>query len=97
MKIKHYAQPLKTLAKSSIENVILEIAVAIVSGTLSLASYKTGFGILFFPMFAVFCLCMLGISLSITLAIKEYIVEKRKHNKSIMARTQNAWFALLRR
>jgi hypothetical protein len=77
LKIKHYAQPLKTIASSAFDNCGWEIVVAFVSGIFCYASYSTGFGILFFPMFAVFCLTVLSMLLNVFFAIKECLSERQ--------------------
>jgi len=73
LKIKHYAQPLKTIAKSAIENFLWELAVLFISGVLSYVSYQTGFGILFFPMLAVFCIALFSILVTVFFQVKERI------------------------
>jgi hypothetical protein len=73
LKIKHYAQPLKTIAKSTVENFLWELAVLFISGVLSYVSYQTGFGILFFPMLAVFCIALFSILITAFFQLKERI------------------------
>jgi hypothetical protein len=77
LKIKHYAQPLKTIASSAFDSCGWEIAVAFISGVFCYSSYSTGFGILFFPMFAVFCLSVFSMLLNVFFAIKENINERQ--------------------
>ncbi|MBO9492048.1 hypothetical protein J7384_16930 [Endozoicomonas sp. G2_1] len=75
MKIKHYAKPLKIFANTEFENLIWQLSVALISGVMSFASFKTGFGILFFPMFAVFCIATLGILIDVFFAIKANLIK----------------------
>jgi hypothetical protein len=81
LKIKLYVVSLKELATSAFDNCGWELAVAFVCGVFTYVSYQSGFGMLFFPMLAVFCLSIFSILLNLFFAIKEYITERRLKNK----------------
>ncbi|PKH89561.1 hypothetical protein [Colwellia sp. Bg11-28] len=76
MRTKHSPETLKTLATSAFDGCAWELAVAFISGVFSLVSYHSGFGILFFPMFAVFCLSIFSILLNVFYVIKAEIIER---------------------
>ncbi|MBO9491990.1 hypothetical protein J7384_16640 [Endozoicomonas sp. G2_1] len=75
MRIKHYIKPLKVFANTEFENLIWQLSVVLISGVMSFASFTTGVGILFFPMFAVLCITVLGILVDIFFAIKTVLAK----------------------
>ena len=73
MKIRHYAQPLKTLVKSNIEVNLWEIVVALISGLFAYLGYKANLAIILFPMLAVSFICLVGLLVSLYHEITELI------------------------
>jgi hypothetical protein len=68
---------LKTIARSAFDSCGWELAVAFICGVFTYVSYKSGFGMLFFPMLAIFSLTIFSLLLNIFYAIKESITEWR--------------------
>ncbi len=78
MKIKYRTINLKTVVRSAFDNSGWEIAVAFVCGVFTYVSYKSGFGMLFFPMLAIFSLTIFSLLLNVFYAVKEAITEWRE-------------------
>jgi len=65
LKMRHYAQPLKTIAKSSFEANLWEVVVALISGLFAYLGYKSNLAIILFPMAAVCFICVFGLLISV--------------------------------
>jgi len=73
LKMRHYVQPLKTIAKSSFEANLWEVVVALISGLFAYLGYKANLAILLFPMAAVCFICVFGLLISLYLEIVELL------------------------
>jgi len=71
--MRHYVQPLKTIAKSSFEANLWEVVVALISGLFAYLGYKANLAILLFPMAAVCFICVFGLLISLYLEIVELL------------------------
>ena len=78
MKINYKSINLGTIARSAFDNCGWEIAVAFVCGVFTYVSYKSGFGMLFFPMLAIFSITIFSLLLNVFYAVKEAITEWRE-------------------
>lgn len=78
MKIKYKTVDLKTVARSAFDNCGWELSVAFVCGVFTYVSYKSGFGMLFFPMLAIFSITIFSLILNVFFAIKSAITDWRE-------------------
>ena len=75
LKINHYTQALKNVAKSGFEEKLWEVVVGFIGAVLSYKGFQINVAIIAFPMAAVCFICLTSIFISIYYAIKEEFFE----------------------
>ncbi len=76
MKVNHYTQSLKNVAKSGFEEKLWEVVVGLVGAVFSYKGFQVNLAIIAFPMAAVCFICLTSIIISIYYAIKEEFFNK---------------------
>ena len=75
LKVHHYTQSLKNVAKSGFEEKLWEVVVGLIGAIMSYKGFQINIGLIAFPMAAVSFLCLTSIFISIYYAIKEEFFE----------------------
>lgn len=71
LKVHHYTQALKNVAKSGFEEKLWEVVVGLIGGVMSYKGFQAGVALIAFPMAAVSFICITSIFIGFYYAIKE--------------------------